>query len=86
MILPLARAHGLAAVWLTVKPGNDPSIRTCQILGARYMGTVRVPATHPANYQYGMKYLRRYRLSTKEIGGRSRAAREARKGASLRGR
>jgi predicted acetyltransferase len=61
LILPLARLHGLNAVWLTVDPKNVPSQRTCQAIGARYMGTVRIPKTDNA-YQEGARYRRRFKL------------------------
>jgi FMN phosphatase YigB (HAD superfamily) len=61
LLLPLARAHGLRAVWLTVDPRNIPSQRTCEILGARYVETVRIPEGHEM-YRQGARYRRRYRL------------------------
>ncbi len=62
LLLALARAHGLAAVWLTVDPANRASVRTCEILGARYVGTVRVPRHHEM-YRQGARFRRRYRLT-----------------------
>ena len=35
LLLPLAAAHGLKVVWLTVDPKNVPSQRTGKIIGAR---------------------------------------------------
>ncbi|MHC4248603.1 MAG: GNAT family N-acetyltransferase [Planctomycetota bacterium] len=46
LLLPLAHSHGLAAVWLTVDPRNVPSRRTCEIIGAKYVETVRIPRDH----------------------------------------
>ena len=63
LLLPLALAHGLKAVWLSVRPGNIPSCRTCEILGAQYRGTVRIPAAHEMCLS-GKPYVRRYRLIT----------------------
>jgi predicted acetyltransferase len=65
LLLPLARRHGLSAVWLTVDPRNKPSRRTCEIIGARYMETVRIPSTHEM-YAQGSRYRRRYRLDVKK--------------------
>jgi tagatose 1,6-diphosphate aldolase len=62
LLLPLARAHGLRAVWLTVDPENIPSQRTCAILGANYVDTVRIPKNHEM-YRHGARYRRRYRLA-----------------------
>jgi predicted acetyltransferase len=63
LLLPLAAAHGLKAVWLTADPHNIPSKRTCDILGAKYVETVRIPKTHQM-YAEGARYRRRYRLRT----------------------
>jgi RimJ/RimL family protein N-acetyltransferase len=61
LLLPLARAHGLRALWLTVHPDNVASQRTCQLIGARYVQTVRIPRDHEM-YAQGARYRRRYRL------------------------
>ena len=61
LLLPLARAHGLKAVWLTVDPRNVPSQRTCEILGAVHVETVRIPKAHEM-YAQGARYRRRYRV------------------------
>lgn len=65
LLLPLARSHGLSAVWLTVDPNNMPSRRTCEIIGANYVETVRIPKTHEM-YAQGARYRRRYRLDVKK--------------------
>ena len=61
LILSLARAHGLGAVWLTVDPKNGPSMKTCELVGAKYIETVRIPKKHEM-YAQGARYRRRYRL------------------------
>ncbi len=61
LLLPLARAHGLRAVWLTVDPKNIPSLKTCAIIGAKYVETVRIPKAHEM-YAQGARFRRRYRL------------------------
>ena len=61
LLLPLARAHALPTLWLTVDPDNTASIRTCELLGAHYVETIPIPPTH-ALYQKGDRYRRRYRL------------------------
>ena len=61
LLLPFAAAHGLAAVWLTVDPANFASRRTCEIIGARYIETIRIPKDHEM-YRRGARYRRRYRL------------------------
>ena len=66
LLLPLARAHGLKAVWLNVDPANTPSLKTCQRIGARYIETVRIPRDHEM-YQVCKRYCRRYRLSLRKL-------------------
>jgi predicted acetyltransferase len=71
LILPLACAHGLSAVWLTVDPHNIPSQRTCEIIDAKYIETVRIPKTHEI-YAQGAQFLRRYRINLKKHEERAR--------------
>jgi tagatose 1,6-diphosphate aldolase len=61
LLLPLAQAHGLKAVWLCCDVGNIASQKSCVRAGARRMGTLRVPKSHPMAKQ-GI-YLRRYRIA-----------------------
>ena len=62
LLLPLALAHGLKEVWLSVDPKNKPSQRTCAIIGAKYVETVRLPRDHEM-YIQGARYRRRYKLA-----------------------
>jgi predicted acetyltransferase len=62
LLLPLARAHGLKAVWLTTDPQNFASQKSCEIAGAKYIETVRLPKTDE-QYAQGDRYKRRYRLA-----------------------
>jgi len=62
LLLPLARAHGLTAVWLTVDPKNITSQKTCEIAGAKYVDTVRLPKSDE-QYAEGERYKRRYRVA-----------------------
>ena len=71
LLLPFALAHGLTAVWLTVDPENFASQRTCEIIGACYVETVRIPTDHEM-YQSGARYRRRYRLEVKKALARQR--------------
>ena len=77
LLRPLALAHSLKAVWLTVDPKNIPSQRTCEIIGAKYVETVRIPKHHEM-YGQGARYRRRYRLSIGEGLSNQQAARERR--------
>ena len=47
LLLPLAKAHGLRELWITVNPDNLASRRTCERLGARLIDTLLIPADHP---------------------------------------
>jgi predicted acetyltransferase len=69
LVLSLARAHGLKALWLTVDPKNIASQRTCEILGAQWVETVRIPKTHEM-YTKGARHRRRYRVDLKKISNR----------------
>jgi HAD superfamily hydrolase (TIGR01509 family) len=65
LLLPFARAHGLRAVWITTDPANLPSRRTCELVGARYVETVRIPRDHEM-YRSGARFRRRYRLGLRQ--------------------
>jgi tagatose 1,6-diphosphate aldolase len=62
LLLPLAKAHGLRAVWLCCDPPNVASQKSCTIAGARLVETIRVPPDHFL-YKEGSRYLRRYRIT-----------------------
>lgn len=66
LLLPFALAHGLNAVWLTVDPENIASQKTCEIISASYVETVRIPKDHEM-YQRGARYRRRYRLALWQV-------------------
>lgn len=60
LLLPLCRAHGLRTLWLTIMPENVASQRTCQLIGAKYIETVRVPTRHEM-FAQGKTLMCRYR-------------------------
>ena len=62
LLLPLARSHGLRGMWLTVDTKNIASQKTCDIIGAKFVETVRIPRNHEM-FQEGVRYRRRYRLA-----------------------
>ncbi|MBL7132693.1 MAG: hypothetical protein ISS78_01215 [Phycisphaerae bacterium] len=64
LLLPLALAHGLKSVWLSTGTRNVASQRTCELAGARYVDTVRIPKDHPI-YKWSC-YMRRYRINVKK--------------------
>jgi tagatose 1,6-diphosphate aldolase len=47
LIKPLARQHGLEAIWITCQPDNVASRRTLERLGAEYAGMLDVPPDYP---------------------------------------
>jgi predicted acetyltransferase len=66
LIFPFAYENGLKTVWLTVSPKNIPSLKTCKILGAKYIETVRLPKTNTM-YLEGDRYMRRFRIKLRNI-------------------
>ena len=62
LLLPLAAAHGLKALWITCNPHNKASVRTLEIAGGKYVETLRVPKTHEM-FHRGLMYVRRYRIA-----------------------
>ncbi|HEX4266877.1 MAG TPA: GNAT family N-acetyltransferase [Steroidobacteraceae bacterium] len=47
LIIPLAKRHGMTSLWITCQPGNMPSRRTLERLGAVCVGIIDVPPTYP---------------------------------------
>jgi tagatose 1,6-diphosphate aldolase len=47
LILPLAKRHGMASLWLTCQPENAASRRTLERLGAECVGIIDVPPEYP---------------------------------------
>ncbi len=47
LILPLARRHGLAELWITSQPDNLASRRTLERIGAEFVEIVDVPDSYP---------------------------------------
>ena len=62
MILPLARWHGFDTLWITCNPDNVASRRTCERLGAEFVGIVDVPPDNDV-YEPGGERKCRYRLA-----------------------
>lgn len=61
LVLPLARAHGLDTLWITCNPDNQPSRRTCELLGAEMVEVVPVPSDYFLHH-IGERWKCRYRL------------------------
>jgi tagatose 1,6-diphosphate aldolase len=61
MLFPLARRHGMRALWITCNPENIASRRTCERLGGQYVETIQVPSNHPL-YARGEREKCRYRI------------------------
>ena len=61
LLLPLARRHGLEAVWITCNPDNAASRRTCELAGATLVEIVDLPEDDEM-YQRGERQKCRYRI------------------------
>ncbi|HVG94073.1 MAG TPA: GNAT family N-acetyltransferase [Planctomycetota bacterium] len=61
LLLPLARRHGMATLWITCNPDNAASRRTCELVGALHVETVPLPKGHVLR-QAGDVEKCRYRL------------------------
>jgi len=61
LLLPLARSHGLKAVWITCNPENVASRRTCELAGAELVEIVDLPEDTDM-YQEGERQKCRYRI------------------------
>src|SRR3990172_7676606 len=61
LVLPLAKRHGLATLWITCNPDNWPSRRTCERLGAEFVEIVPLPPDSDM-YLQGEREKCRYRL------------------------
>jgi tagatose 1,6-diphosphate aldolase len=61
LLLPLARRHGLEALWITCNPANGASRRTCEIAGAEFFEIVDLPENTDM-FQRGERQKCRYRL------------------------
>lgn len=62
LLLPLARSHGLAPLWITCNPDNHASARTAERAGAVFVEIVDLPADNEM-YQKGERQKSRYKLS-----------------------
>jgi predicted acetyltransferase len=61
LLLPLAKDHGLATLWVTCNPANVASRRTLERLGATYVETVPLPPDYDS-YAQGEREKCRFRL------------------------
>ncbi len=61
LLLPLARSHGLEAVWITCNPDNVTSRRTCELAGAELVEIVDF-SDDSDMYREGERQKCRYRI------------------------
>ena len=61
LLLPLARSHDMDVLRISCSPGNAASRRTCEIMGAEYLGLVKVPEDHEM-YELGERQMCVYTL------------------------
>lgn len=62
LAIPLLRAHGVAAAWITCHPSNTASRRSCEIAGAKLVDIVEVDRADPRNKGINEDRLCRYVL------------------------
>jgi predicted acetyltransferase len=62
LLLPLARKHGLQALWITCNPDNAASRRTCELAGAESIELIDLPEDTDM-YQRGERQKCRYRIT-----------------------
>ena len=67
LIVPLARRHGMEALWITCQPDNLGSRRTLERLGARCVGVLDVPPAYPLDAGVERRKMC-FRLDLKEPG------------------
>lgn len=61
LLLPHARKHGIAPIWITCNPDNFASRRSCELAGARFIEIVDLPPDNPM-YKLGERQKCRYRI------------------------
>lgn len=66
LLMPFAAANGIRVLWITCRPENVASRRTCELAGLKYVETIRVPREHRM-YAEGFRHLRRHRISLKGL-------------------
>lgn len=66
LIMPFAAAHGIPVLWITCKPENAASRRSCELAGLRYADTVTVPRSHRM-YGEGYRRLCRFRRPLRDL-------------------
>ena len=62
LLLPLARSHGIDTLHISCRPDNVASRTTCEIIGAEYLGLVKVPEDHEM-YELGERHMCVYAVS-----------------------
>ncbi len=68
LIIPVIRHHKLDPAWLTCNVDNEPSKRTMELIGAKYVETVTMPDDYPyaPDYPPDSRSKRRYRWDVLE--------------------
>ncbi len=60
LIKRVALDHSIKTCWITCKPGNLPSRKICEIIGANFIEIIDIPEDHDM-YQKGLRQMCRYR-------------------------
>ena len=56
LLFPLAKRHGLKSLLITCAPDNAASLRTCELIGARYVDTIEAE-TEPGKYRPTCRFI-----------------------------
>ena len=62
LLLSLAKSHGIVTLHISCRLDNLASRRTCEIIGAKYLGLVKVPEDHEM-YGLGERHMCVYTVS-----------------------
>ena len=65
VVAPFAWSLGIDPIWITCNPENLASRRTCELAGAEFVETIRLPVDTDM-YARGERFKCRYRLGSKE--------------------
>jgi predicted acetyltransferase len=62
LLFRLAIKHGINTLWITCRPDNLASSKTCEKAGGKYVDVVELPLDHEMRAQEGRTHSKRYRF------------------------
>jgi RimJ/RimL family protein N-acetyltransferase len=68
LLTPLARRHGIDSLWITCREENVASRRTCELVGAEFVGMAETPEGY-RDWLGPVRLKCKYRLDTSERNG-----------------